>query len=565
MTPGDRLKAWIEGLSASWKDKLKGWLSSAIGFGFEVILDVIAKKGSEQLKPLIAKLESTGAVPPELQPMIDEIKNPTGELAGLNIASLVSRASGGAVNKLLDAFLMQLAYGANYLITEPHLQGVAGLKPSEQDMIQLYIKNYWSHVDLQEQMRIHGYPAETINQLLPLWRIVLPTDVVLPVWMRDKTKWQKMVDEFTHLGLTTDQILLLKEAALKYPTANEAISWLAHEVFEPDMVEKYGLDDEWGGIDKSLLDKIGIHPDMQINYWRNHWQHATWPQVTQMLHRGLVTEQDVYDWYRLVEIPPYWRDNLTALSWDLPNRIELRMMARYGLITKPELVDALAKIGVHPDYRDLIADMSLAMGVRTDVASRYSKGWINKDGVKAAIADSGISPAIGDRMYQWIVSNVSNERTAPERDLTAAEIIKGVKKEVITWDDGVERLMAMGYDQEEALFKLAINIEVLTGSPESKAEFKRLTDLYRLARGMPTDRPAEQIIEAEKSLAGQLRPPAHLADEELRTRVDTIRRRRRRDELTRDQEIADLLALGLTTTLAEAYADNDDLRTRAGG
>ncbi len=565
MTPGQRFEAWINGLAVKWRDTVKGWASGVIGFGIEVVLDVIAKKGAEQLKPLIARLEATGALPPELQPLFDEVKNPTGELAGLTISGLAGRATGGAVSKILDALLISIAYQINYQITNPDLPVQIGLQPSEQDMIQLYINKHWDLDTLKEQLRIHGYRVDTTQLLTKLWQVRLPSDVVLPIWMRDKDKWQFLVNELTHLGLNDQQIAALKEAQLKYPTAQEAISWLAHEVFEPKMIEKYGLDDEWGEIDTKILDQIGIHPDQKINYWRNHWQHATWPQVTAMLHRGLLTEKDVYDWYRLVEIPPYWRDNLTALSWDLPNRIELRMMARYGLISKPELVIALAKIGVHPDYREMIADMSLAMGVRTDVAARYSKGWINKDGVRKALADSGLSPVIQDRIYQWIVSNVKDERTAAERDLTAAEIIKGVKKEFLTWDEGIERLMAMGYDQEEALFKLAINIEALTGSPESKAEFKRLTDLYRLAQGLSTDRKPEEIIQAERAMAEQLKPPAKLSEEELRTRVDTIRRKRRRDELTRDEEIAQLLSLGLAVTLAEAYADNDDLRVRTGG
>ena len=47
---------------------------------------------------------------------------------------------------------------------------------------------------------------------------------------------------------------------------------------------------------------------------------------------------------------PFWRDKLIGLSYDLPNRIELRMMAQYGLIDKPKLVKILLKGGVDPQY-----------------------------------------------------------------------------------------------------------------------------------------------------------------------------------------------------------------------
>jgi len=41
MTPGDRFKNWIDGLSLAWKERLKGWMASWLGFGIEVFFNVL--------------------------------------------------------------------------------------------------------------------------------------------------------------------------------------------------------------------------------------------------------------------------------------------------------------------------------------------------------------------------------------------------------------------------------------------------------------------------------------------------------------------------------------------
>ncbi|GAH56541.1 unnamed protein product, partial [marine sediment metagenome] len=36
-------------------------------------------------------------------------------------------------------------------------------------------------------------------------------------------------------------------------------------------------------------------------------------QIIEMLHRGIITEQDVKDWFPLVEIAPFWAENLIKI------------------------------------------------------------------------------------------------------------------------------------------------------------------------------------------------------------------------------------------------------------
>lgn len=277
------------------------------------------------------------------------------------------------------------------------------------------------------------------------------------------------------------------------PPPPDLIHWQAKEVFEPTMRAKYGLDAEVEELQRELFYKDGLSDEIINNYWAAHWVHPDWRQVTDMYHRGELTFDDVKTWYRLVEIPPFWRDKLTAISWDLPNRIETRMMARYGLVDKEWLVKHLERIGLHEDYRSIAADFMLAMGIRMDISARYSKGWLTKKEVKAEIDSFKMAPEISDRLYMWIVKNVGPEQVEETRSLTKTEIYKGVKAGTISPEQGIELLMDMNYDRATAEYLLEVNVGVLAGSPDSFEELKNWTQGWRKATGLEAKPMPEEI------------------------------------------------------------------------
>ena len=535
---------------------LRGWMGSWLAWGIEIFMDALAKSYSKKLQPMLDSIGKISGLPSEVLPLLNEIKSPTGEAGALLGAKMGSSMVGGVLDRIMNVFLAGFAADLNR--TFPR----AIMAPDS--YIQAALRGVISEADLGDALRVHGFNEFHQKIWNALAKVLFPSDIVAPAWLRDKAKYEHFWDDVKKLGVDDEHIELLKEMAYQLPNVRDVVSFLAHEVLEPEMVSKYGLDDEWGGVDKSLFEKVGLKEDMALNYWRDHWQHATWSQVTQMLHRGLVEPPDVYDWYRLVEIPPYWRDKLTELSWDLPNRIELRMMARYGLVDKAFLVKTFEKIGLAEEYRSVVADMNLAVGLSAGLGARYRNGWISEGDVESEIRAAGLTGEVAKRLYQAIIKENKPERTAIEKDLTKAEIVKGVKLGIITWDEGVAQLEAMGYDESEAIYILAISIEAAAGSPHTLGDFKRLTELLRLAQGLPTERTREEIIGSEKAVSAKYPVKPTLSPEELKTRVDTIRRKRRRGELTRDEEVTELLKVGLAVELATAYAENDDLRLQKG-
>lgn len=485
---GERITNTVEQAAVSWGDRLRNWLANMGAWWFELFADIIGKAFAPKLTPLIEKIERAGQVPEELKPILDEIKNPTGEVGAFLAQSLGGAMVGGAVGSILDALFLRFAYSANSTF-HPRIA-------NEQQLLAFWNRGFYKDDKLKEELRKLGADDSTVAILMELSKVRLNPETVARLWMRDKEGYNYLWKDLEDSGVTPARISAFKEAAYAMPSPQDLITWMAKEAFEPDAIKRYGLDEEYDKLDLSWFDKVGVKSEIIPYYWRSHWQHPAFREITELLHRGEITEEDMYEWYRLVEIPPYWRDKLTSISWDLPNRIELRMMARYGLVDKAFLVEQLKLVGLREDFRDIAADMMLAMGIRTDLSTRFSKGWLDADGVKSELAASGLSEPIQERMYTWIVKNTSEDRVEVERNLTKAEIVKGVKNEVISSQNGLELLTDMGYSQDEAEYILLINIEALRGSPETYQEFKKITQTYRKSQGKDFNIPSQDIIQA---------------------------------------------------------------------
>jgi hypothetical protein len=513
MTAGDRFKVWIEGLSTAWGAQLGKWAAGFVMGGIEGIADKIGEKASMQLQTTIAELEK-GGIPPVLQPIIGELKSPTGEISALSGIGFLNRVVGSIKGDIFEYFTRSLTHGmsysADFYLPRPELllsNYLLGISPDKDD--------------LYDKMRSHGIPPEATDKILASMKTLYPSDIVASAWLRDKAKYGQYWDDvYKVMGLDKNlrpdqmRIELLQELAYKIPGVQDIIRYVVKEAYSPEIYKTFGQDQEYPSIAEADAEKTGVRPDQLMKEWISHWDLPSVGQGFEMLHRGIITQEQLTLLLKAKDIMPFWRDKLTDISWTLPGRIEVRMMAQLGLVDKDYIKDILRKDGLAEEYLDDIADMNIVRGIRSDIQTRYTKGWLNSDGVLTELTASGLSPQVVDRLYQWIVKNVKPERTATERNLTTAEIVKGVKKGIIDWSDGTERLMALGYDEDEAAYIMAINIEAVVEEPTST----------------------------------------------ITVQTDTIRRQRRQRLISKEDEVAQLIYIRLDPALAQAYADNDDLR-----
>jgi hypothetical protein len=177
-----------------------------------------------------------------------------------------------------------------------------------------------------------------------------------------------------------------------------------------------------------------------------------------MLHRGIITEDELKLLLRALDVMPFWRDKLINVAWELPTRVDIRRFWDMRTIDEARLRELYAARGYHGKDLD---DYVLWTKIYTDfpdLLARYKNGWITLEEVRREIIATGLSPERADTLIEEKIKKAAPERVATEKNLTKADIVAGVKKGVITRGEGTVLLMEIGYDPVEADYILAVSI-----------------------------------------------------------------------------------------------------------
>ena len=310
--------------------------------------------------------------------------------------------------------------------------------------------------EYSDLMRAVGVSEDRQRILRGASKPSLPATVIIELRRRGRLSDEEFAANARLTGLTPEQLSILERAVEFYPSPQDIVTFLGREAFEQDSVDLIGLDDQFEKIDKTFAARAGVSEDILRLFWRSHWTHPSFTQIGEMLRRGLITEDVLDVWFNLVEIPPYWRDNMAQLTHDVFARVDIRRMWDMGVLDDAATVKAYIAAGFSEGDAAIQLLYTKAERLIPDLRGMYRNGWISEQELISRIRDIGIPQEASDRVIQTIIKNDSLARTAVERDLTKAEIVKGAKLGIISQETGEMMLQDMGYSPNEALYILAV-------------------------------------------------------------------------------------------------------------
>ena len=272
MSISSRIHDTIEDWVVEWRDRLRGWMSSWLSKGVTEFIEFIEPDAIADMTFILNKIKEDPHTPDDIKGLMDKLLTP-----GHPIPLLI-------LIPLAVLMLVPLVSG----ISQP----LGRILQYVQDRI------------------LHSYRIDPL--------------AVIVAWRRDPEKYAYLIDDLKDQGWSDDRIEALKFFTLIYPSRQDLQRYTAKEALEPEAISKYGLMDEFDRLDLTLFDKIGVERETARLDWIAHWEHASWMQVVEMLHRGLITESEVWDWFRLVEIPPFWRQLLIDTAYTWPTRVDVR-------------------------------------------------------------------------------------------------------------------------------------------------------------------------------------------------------------------------------------------------
>lgn len=449
-TPASRFSGWIDTLSKLWSDRLGNWLGRFIGAGIIGFADILGKKFSKPLKPFIDNLIETGKVPPELRPLLDELLNPSGEIAGLIGTSASNALVSGSIGKIIDAALLPLAYAIN--------SKTRNVIITPNQMLETYLRGDIDKETLYKAMAQHGYDKEAIDYWLKLLEVLFNTDKLVELWRRGIFSSTQFEEELKKLGWTPERIKAIKDSATVLPGASDIIRFAVKEAYTPEIAEKFGQYQDFP--DKAMIDatKIGLDKDLFSKFWAAHWDLPGVSQAFEMFHRNVITKEELTLLLRALDIMPFWRDKLTQIAYEPYTRVDARRMWDLGVLNDAELKRSYLDIGYDDKHADTMTLWTKIFQTFPDLIARYKNSYINLDDVHNELIALGMTEERAKFLIETKVKPEAASRVTKERDLTKAEIMKGLKKGVIQRTEATEFLTDMGYDEDEAKFILAINV-----------------------------------------------------------------------------------------------------------
>ena len=254
------------------------------------------------------------------------------------------------------------------------------------------------------------------------------------------------------LGYNKQQADKFEQSNFYYPSPSDLVSWQAREVFEPDMVEKYGLDNELEGVEREAFYRAGMTDEQIRNYWRAHWEHPSYRRMAEMLHRGEVTEQDMWEWFRVVEVPPFWREKLINIAYRPYTRVDVRRMFDTGTLDWTSMVQAYLDYGYNQERAQNMAEFTSVFYIDDD----FMRGDLSEEGVKKYLAERKVPTNTINKVMTTLQKKKELVTRPEERNLTRSQIEKLYKRQLATKEEIKKKLGEIGYDKREVEMIISI-------------------------------------------------------------------------------------------------------------
>ncbi len=227
------------------------------------------------------------------------------------------------------------------------------------DLIQQRYKEIIDDADYFRLMAQAGYNEVTAKQMYDAAKSYLTGYDYVSIWRRGLIDDSELDTNLTAIGYDNRQKEYIKKATLYYPSPSDVVSFAVREVYKPDIVAKYGQDQE---LDPQYLEdavKSGLSEDFAKKYWEAHWQLPSAMQGYEMLHRGVIDDADLEKLLGTLDYMPFWRSKLKAISYNPLTRVDVRRMYQAGTIGRDKVLETYKSLGYDDTNAQLLTEWTI--------------------------------------------------------------------------------------------------------------------------------------------------------------------------------------------------------------
>jgi len=199
------------------------------------------------------------------------------------------------------------------------------------------------------------------------------------------------------IGIHPEYLEVYRDLAQVIPPVADIITMAVREAFSPAIAARFGQYEdfpdelgEWGA-------KKGLSLDWSKRYWAAHWSLPSVSQGFEMLHRGVITSEDLNMLLRAQDVMPFWRDKLTAIAFRTLTRVDVRRMYKEGVLDEAGVYKAYLDAGYADENADRMTEFTIrqtlsvqAKFTSADVIKAYTTRMISASEARGMLLDLGI-------------------------------------------------------------------------------------------------------------------------------------------------------------------------------
>jgi hypothetical protein len=408
MSLSDRINDKFEQWRQDFTRGVAGLLVTIVGRGIELVMDIVGKAMKPALMPAIDRLLAQPDLPDDVKHILTQIKTTDGQwqsfiLGGMG-GTIIGGSAGAALFPQLEILKQVMSKGRPFQIFDFPIVLAALLRDDNK------------YGKLVDDLLRRGYDDFHIEALRELVHVRLDPLTVQQIWLRDKEAYNGLWWDLYQQGWDLERINVFKELAMLIPGAADLIRMAVREVFTPEIAAKYGQFEDFPPDFARWGEKIGLTAEWAKNYWAAHWDLPSASQGFELLHRGIITYDELKVLLRALDVMPFWRDKLIQIAYSPYTRVDVRRMYKEGVVDEA---------GVKRTYLDLGYDDEHAQALTEFTIKTYGR-----DEDKVADEEEKI------------------------RDLTRADICDGYNRGVFTAAEASDLLAKLAYTTESIKFYL---------------------------------------------------------------------------------------------------------------
>lgn len=309
--------------------------------------------------------------------------------------------------------------------------------------------------------------------------------------------------QLTKVGIHPAFLDVYKTLAQQIPPIADIITMAVREAFSPSVAAAFGQYEDFPNELAEWGEKKGLSKEWTQRYWAAHWNLPSPQQGFEMLHRGVINEQQLNMLLRALDVMPFWRDKLTAIAFRPLTRVDVRRMYKEGVLDEKGVYEAYKDHG----YSDINAEKMTEFTIKqtlssqskfssSDIINAFTKRMIDRGTAVSLLRDIGIrsedagyivSTAEYKRQWAFVDEQISGIRNLYKKRMydennardrlaglnlpaeqidvlmqqwfydkveeldatwTTAQTLKFLKRELITVERARRELMLNGYDKE---------------------------------------------------------------------------------------------------------------------